>query len=88
MRVTMDSAGRLVIPKKIREEAGLRPGAGLDISCRDGQIEIQPTSMRLRFLRRGRFVVALPRRRHWEAFTAETVEATLNALREERAERV
>ena len=88
MKITMDSAGRLVIPKKIRLEAGLRPVAVLDISCRDGQIEIQPAAMRLRFLRRGRFVVALPRKRHHEAFTAETVEKTLNAVREERAERI
>ena len=61
MRITMDSAGRLVIPKKIREEAGLRPGAVLDISCRDGQIEIQPASMRLRFLRRGALWLLFPR---------------------------
>ena len=88
MRVTIDSAGRLVIPKKIREEAGLKPGVPLDISCRDGQIEIQPAAMRLRFLRRGRFVVALPKKRHLEAFTAETVETTLNAVREERAGRI
>jgi AbrB family looped-hinge helix DNA binding protein len=81
----MDSGGRLVIPKKIREEAGLRPGAVLEISCRDGQIEMQPATMRLRFLRRGRLVIALPKKRRREAFTAETVETTLNALREERA---
>jgi AbrB family looped-hinge helix DNA binding protein len=86
MKITMDSAGRLVIPKKIREEAGLKPGTVLDISCRDGQVEIQPATMRLRFLRRGPFVVALPKKRQREAFTAETVEKTLNALREERAE--
>jgi AbrB family looped-hinge helix DNA binding protein len=84
----MDSAGRLVIPKKIREEAGLKPGALLDISCREWQIEIQPASMRVRFLRRGRFMVALPKKRHREAFTVQTVEATLNALRDERAEHV
>jgi AbrB family looped-hinge helix DNA binding protein len=81
MRITMDSAGRLVIPKKIRLEAGLQPGAVLDISCRDGQIEIQPASMRLRFVRRGPFVVAVPKKRHIEALTAETVERTLNAVR-------
>jgi AbrB family looped-hinge helix DNA binding protein len=86
MKITMDSAGRLVIPKKIREEAGLKPGAVLDISCRDGQVEIQPATMRLRFLRRGPFVVAHPKKRQREAFTAETVEKTLDALREERAE--
>ena len=86
MRITMDSAGRLVIPKKIRQEAGLRPGALLDIACRDGQIEIQPANMRLRFVRRGPFVVAVPRKRLREGFTAETVERTLKAVREERTE--
>ncbi|MGO8731961.1 MAG: AbrB/MazE/SpoVT family DNA-binding domain-containing protein [Terriglobia bacterium] len=84
----MDSAGRLVIPKKIREEAGLKPGAVLDVSCRDGQIEIQPATMRVGFMRRGRFVIALPKKRHREAFTAETVEKALNAVREERAGRI
>ena len=84
----MDSAGRLVIPKKIREEAGLKPGVVLDVSCRDGQIQIQPATVHLRFLRRGRFVVALPKKCHREAFTAETVETTLNAMREERAGRI
>ena len=44
--------------------------------------------MRLRFLRRGRFVVALPKKRHREAFTADTVETTLNAVREGRAGRI
>ena len=88
MRVTVDSAGRLVIPKKIRGEAGLKLGVVLDVSCRDGQIEIQPATMRLRFLRRGRFVVAFPKKRHREVFTVETVEKTLNAVREERAGRI
>ena len=87
MRVSIDSAGRHVIPKKIREEAGLKPGAPLDISCRDGQIEIQPAAMRLRFLRGGRFVVALPKKHHRQPLTAETVEPTLNALRDEWAGR-
>lgn len=82
----MDSAGRLVIPKKIRQEAGIRPGTLLDISCRDGQIEIQPANMPLRFVRRGRFVVAVPKGRQRDSFTAETVEATLKAVREERSE--
>jgi len=80
----MDSAGRLVIPKRIREQAGLKPGVLLDISCCDGQIEIQPASLKLRFVRRGPFVIALPKKRPREPFNAETVERTLQALREER----
>ena len=88
MRTTMDAAGRLVISKKIREEAGLRPGAILDVSCQDGQIAIQPANMRLRFMRRGRLVIALPRKRPRGPFIAETVEATLDAVRQGRAGRV
>jgi AbrB family looped-hinge helix DNA binding protein len=84
MRTTIDSAGRLVIPKKVRQAAGLKPGALLEIQCRDGRIEIEPVPIELRFVRHGRFVVARPKRRPSEPFTAETVEATLEALRDER----
>ncbi len=42
MKTTIDAAGRLVIPKKIREEAGLKPGTALDVRVRDGVIEIEP----------------------------------------------
>ena len=80
----MDPAGRLVIPKKVRQAAGLKPGAPLEIQSRDGRIEIEPVPIELRFVRRGKFVVAVPKRPPSEPFTAETVEATLEALREER----
>jgi AbrB family looped-hinge helix DNA binding protein len=80
----MDAAGRLVIPKKVRQAAGLKPGAPLEIQCRDGRVEIEPVPIELRFVRRGRFVAAVPKRRPREPFSAETVEATLEALRAER----
>jgi len=79
----MDSAGRLVIPKKVRQAAGLKPGTLLEIQCRDGRVEIEPAPIELRFVRRGKFVVALPNRRPSKPFTAETVEGTLEALRVE-----
>ncbi len=41
MTITMDSAGRLVIPKEIRREAGIEPGMPLEIRCDDGIIEIR-----------------------------------------------
>lgn len=47
-------------------------------------MEMKPPPIELRFVRRGKFVVAVPKRRPSEPFTAETVEATLGALREER----
>lgn len=58
MTVTMDESGRLVLPKAIREEAGIAPGTPLRIRVRDGQIEIQPTYAKVRFVQRGALRVA------------------------------
>lgn len=49
MRTTIDGAGRIVIPRAIREELALYGGQELEISARDGKVEIEvpPTPMRL-----------------------------------------
>ncbi len=60
MTVTMDRSGRLVVPKPIREEVGLRPGAPLRIRVRDGRIEIEPGYLEVRIVERGGFHVAEP----------------------------
>ena len=44
MKSTIDRAGRVVIPKAIREAAGLKPGSALTIAYRDGQVVIEPKS--------------------------------------------
>ena len=46
MKATIDAAGRLVIPKRIRREAGLESGAELEIRFEDGRIEIEPGEYR------------------------------------------
>lgn len=40
MRTTIDSAGRIVIPKAIRDRLGLRGGEAVDIDESDGRIEV------------------------------------------------
>lgn len=49
MRTTIDSAGRIVIPKPMRDELGLGGGQELEISVHDGRIEVDvpPVAMRL-----------------------------------------
>ena len=49
MRSTIDAAGRIVIPKPIRDSLGLTGGQKIEIRERDGAIEIEPaaTPMRL-----------------------------------------
>jgi AbrB family looped-hinge helix DNA binding protein len=53
MRTTIDRAGRVVIPKSVREQAGLEAGTELQIEFRDGRIEIEPASVPKRLSRRG-----------------------------------
>ena len=42
MRTTIDAAGRLVIPKRLRERLGLGAGGEVDLEEHDGVIEIRP----------------------------------------------
>ena len=83
MKSTMDSAGRLVIPKDIRREAGIRPGMPLDIRVREGRIEIEPAPLTVRLEKRGRFLVAVPQEQV-PVLTTEAVEGTRDKLRRER----
>jgi AbrB family looped-hinge helix DNA binding protein len=39
MRATIDAAGRLVIPKPLRDELGFTPGTELDLQAVDGRLE-------------------------------------------------
>ena len=43
MRTTIDGAGRIVIPKRMRDEVGLTAGAEVELELHDGRIEIEPT---------------------------------------------
>lgn len=40
--VAIDSSGRLVIPKALRNELGIIPGQPLRVSVHDGRLEIEP----------------------------------------------
>ena len=81
MTITMDSAGRLVIPKDIREEAHIEAGVPLEIRFRDGRIEIEPAPRRVEIVRRGRLRVAVPRDAS-APLAGEVVRRTRNDVRE------
>jgi AbrB family looped-hinge helix DNA binding protein len=40
MRTTIDAAGRLVVPKPLREELGFAPGTELEVSAVEGRLEV------------------------------------------------
>lgn len=80
MRTTIDAAGRIVVPKRLRDELRLQAGQPLEIAARDGRLEIEPqvTPMQLES-REGR-LVAVPEE-PLPMLTAVEVRAALEQLR-------
>ena len=60
MRTTIDSAGRIVIPKPVRDRLGLTAGAALELLERDGRLEIGPAPTPMTLVTRKGGVVAVP----------------------------
>lgn len=58
--VSIDSAGRLVIPKAVRKQLGLEPGVPIELTVREDHVELAPATREVRLERRGGLVVAVP----------------------------
>jgi AbrB family looped-hinge helix DNA binding protein len=80
MITTIDQAGRLVIPRDIRRQAGIEPGMALDVRVEHGRIAIEPMPIDVRLERRGRFTVAVPADGA-ATLTAAVVETTRRQVR-------
>jgi AbrB family looped-hinge helix DNA binding protein len=80
MRTTIDAAGRVVVPKPLRDALGLSAGQTIEIRIADGRLEIDAATTPMRLARRGRGLVAVPGRR-LPKLTAEQVRATLERVR-------
>ena len=80
MRTTIDAAGRLVIPKRIRDRLGLRGNEEVEITERDGRIEIEPAPTGVELVREGSVLVARPER-PLPPLTDEIVRETLDRVR-------
>jgi len=80
MRTTIDAAGRVVVPKPLRDALGLGAGQAVEVTIADGRLEIEAAATPMRLARRGRGLVAVPGRR-LPKLTAEQVRATLERIR-------
>ncbi len=83
MNTTIDAAGRIVIPKEVRRQAGLAPGMTVEVCCRDGRVEIEPAPLKVKLVQRGHLLVAVAEE-PVEPLTTEIVERTREELRRER----
>ncbi|MBA2419707.1 MAG: AbrB/MazE/SpoVT family DNA-binding domain-containing protein [Thermoleophilaceae bacterium] len=80
MRTTIDGAGRLVVPKALRDELGLAAGQELELRAVDGRLEAEVPATPMRLEERDGDLVAvtdaeLPR------LTPELVRETLEQTR-------
>jgi len=80
MKTTLDDAGRLVVPKALREALGLKAGQALEIRASDGKLEIEVAATPMQLLERGKGVVAVPRE-NLPPLSAEQVRETLDCVR-------
>jgi AbrB family looped-hinge helix DNA binding protein len=80
MRTTIDRAGRIVVPKALRDALGLVGGEAVEVVARDGRLEIAaaPAQLRLKRVRGG--VTAVPDR-PLPPLTVELVRETLEQTR-------
>jgi AbrB family looped-hinge helix DNA binding protein len=56
MRATIDKAGRLVIPKQLRDHLGLRPGE-VEVSAEGTALRVEPLAGESLEVRDGRLVI-------------------------------
>ena len=80
MITTIDSAGRIVVPKALRDALDLKPGQALEIRAGDGRLEIDIAATPLELKKRGKGVVAVPVA-DLPKLTADTVRETLERIR-------
>lgn len=87
MKTTIDAAGRIVIPKALRDSVGLAGGSEVEIREVDGLIEIEPVATEFRIVMKGGIPVAVADRPIPMASDEEFRE-TLERIRDERLRRV
>lgn len=80
MRTTIDKAGRIVVPKAMRDTLGLNGGREVEIALVDGHIEIEPVSTNMWLERRNGMLVAVTDR-DMPPLTAEMVREMLEQIR-------
>ena len=87
MKVTIDRAGRVVLPKPLREAAGLTGGQEVEVRLVGAVIEIEPVPPVVRVRMRPGKLPVLEVDGQVEPVTDDDVRAALEAQREEREAR-
>lgn len=57
MNITVDKFGRVLIPKKVRDELGLEEGTSLQVKCSEDHVILTPHKAGSPLTRKGRVLV-------------------------------
>lgn len=87
MRVTVDRAGRIVLPKPIRDAAGLTQGQEVEVRLVGTIVEIEPVEPAVRLRDRPGRLPVLEVEGEVDPVTDADVRAALEAQREGRSRR-
>jgi len=80
MKATIDSAGRLVVPKALRDALGVRPGQALEVQLKDGRLEVEIPATPMHLKRKGKSLAAVPMTK-LPPLTSDQVRDTLERIR-------
>lgn len=80
MRVAIDAAGRIVVPKRVRDELGLVPGTELELRSVDRRIELAVAATPMHLAEHEHGVVAVTDRA-MPTLTSDQVRETLERVR-------
>jgi len=80
MKSTIDGAGRIVIPKALRQRLGLEGGETLEVRERDGVIELEPAATPMSLVEDEDGVAAVPDE-ELPPLTDDLVRATIERTR-------
>lgn len=80
--VPIDRAGRIVVPKHVREELAIKPGDLLEVAIHGSSVTLTPSKESTGFTRKGKALVFSTAR--GETLSEETVRLLLEETRTER----
>jgi AbrB family looped-hinge helix DNA binding protein len=83
MTLRIDKAGRIVVPKSIRDRLGLGPGAGLELSESPAGLLLKPVRRRPSLVQDGELLVhqgALPKDYDWNRLVEDSREERLRTV--------
>jgi AbrB family looped-hinge helix DNA binding protein len=80
MKSAIDAAGRLVIPKPLRDALQLKEGVEVEVRVKGGCLEVEPTTLPMSPVKKSRLMV-LRSREAVPPLTTGLVDATIAQLR-------